>query len=35
MSWQLLAGIGLGIVVIAVVVFLAWFYWATSGDGGR
>lgn len=34
MSWQLLAGVGLGII-ITIAALLALFNWATSGDGGR
>lgn len=34
MSWQLLAGIGLG-MIITIAALIALFYWATSGDGGK
>lgn len=34
MSWQLLAGIGIG-MIITIAALLALFYWATSGDGDK
>lgn len=34
MSWQLLAGIGIG-MIITLAALIALFYWATSGDGDK
>lgn len=34
MSWQLLAGIGIG-MIITIAALIALFYWATSGDGDK
>lgn len=34
MSWQLLAGIGIG-MFITIAALIALFYWATSGGGDK